>query len=193
MADREHWDLHDRSRRIGVWSWCEQQLFGVLGDWATSTPDPTVAVFFGEMARRHAWHSQLFFERLPELASVDAEQLVAAPGRATDALFDAVSAAAGDADSDRGVSTLVRFVAAYRVVLPLLVGEYQTARTTVSVVAEPALGRALDLVLRDDQEEWARAQPLFAGLLTDAHSARSAAEAQLRLELLAVETASLSR
>jgi hypothetical protein len=192
MADPTHWDLHDRSRRIGVWAWCERQLFAALGSWAQTTPDPAVAVFFGEMARRHAWHAELFFDRLPELASVDAEQLVVASGPATEALFDAV-AAAGESASHEDHSALVRIVAVHRVALPLLVGEYQAARSTVSAVAEPALGRALDLVLRDDQEEWARAQPLLGRLLGDAEAARSAADQQLRLELLVVDTASLSR
>lgn len=193
MADPTHWDLHDRSRRIGVWAWCERQLFAALGSWAQTTPDPVVAVFFGEMARRHAWHAELFFDRLPELASVDAEQLVAPPGPASAALFQSISEGTGESGSDQGPTALARLVAAHRVVLPLLVGEYQAARSTVSVVAEPSLGRALDLVLRDDQEEWARAQPLLQTLLCDAEAARSAADEQLRLELLVVDTASLSR
>lgn len=181
-------ELHARARTIGQWAWTERRVFECFGAWAGTTPDPAAAVCFGEMSRRHGWHAELWVDRLPELASVDAESLVMPPGADTAVLFDAV------ADDGAGEPSAVRRLsAAYRVLLPLLVTQYRAALATVSAVAEPSLGRWLDLVLRDDLEEWSRGQALLASVLVDETAVHAAAARQLELELLALRTAQLTR
>jgi hypothetical protein len=187
MSDPSPADLHTRAARVGGWVWCERRAFELLGSWAGTTPEPAVAVLFGEMSRRHGWHAELFADRLPELASVDAEALVAAPGPATLALVDAV------ASSEAGTSGTARLVAWYRVLLPSMVAQYRASARTLSSVAEPSLVRWLDIVLRDDLEEWARGQQLTAGLLVDESTVRAAAAHQLELDLLAAPTRLLTR
>ena len=179
-------DLHTRARRVGQWAWLEQRVFELFGAWAGSTEEPDAAVLLGEMSRRHGWHAELFFDRLPELASVDAAALVAAPGPATEALFVGLAAPGEPA-------TLCRLVGAYRVVLPMLVAEYRAASESLSPVAEPSLRRWLEIVLRDDLEEWSRGQELLLAMLVDDDTVRAAGERQLELELLAVLTARLTR
>jgi hypothetical protein len=179
-------DLHTRARRVGQWAWIERQVFELFGGWAGTTDDPAVAVLLGEMSRRHGWHAELFHDRLPELASVDAAALVVAPGPGTLALFAGLRAPAEPA-------ALCRPVGAYRVVLPLLVAEYRAASESLSMVAEPSLQRWLGIVLRDDLEEWARGQVLLASMLGDPDAVRAAGARQLELDLLAVGTGQLTR
>lgn len=174
--------LHDRSRRVGEWVWLERRTFEVMGRWAGSS-DPAAGVLFGEMSRRHGWHSEVLFERLPELASVDADALVRAPGPATEALFGALDAAA---------STLERLVGSYRVLVPTLLGEYRSTAATLSPVAEASLARWLDIVVRDDVEEWCRGDAELRAALVDEAAVRAAGAHQVELEVLAVASAGLT-
>jgi hypothetical protein len=175
--------MHERARQVGAWVWAERRTFEVFGAWSATTPDPAAAVLFGEMSRRHGWHAELFFDRLPELASLDPTSLVAPAGPGSAALLDALA----QGDPPDAPVTLRRLVAAYRVLLPMLVVQYRAARATVSEVAEPSLGRWLDIVLRDDLDEWCRGQDLLATVLTDRSSLASAAERQLELETIALD------
>jgi hypothetical protein len=177
-------DLHARAGRIGQWVWIERRVFECFGSWAGTTELPAVAAHFGEMSRRHGWHAELFFDRLPELASVDAEGLVSSPGRATDAFFDGLTAIAEPV-------ALGRLVAASRVLLPMLLTGYRAAAASSSAVAEPSLRRWLDIVVRDDVDEWCRGQDLLSEVVDDVAAVHAAGSAQLRLDLLAVATGGL--
>jgi hypothetical protein len=179
-------EVHARARAVGHWVWTERRVFECFGDWAGSTPEPAAAVCFGEMSRRHGWHAELLADRLPELASVDAESLVVASGPATESFLESLA-------EDGEASTVGRLSAAYRVLLPLLVTQYRSALATVSEVAEPSLGRWLGIVLRDDLEEWSRGQALLQAALCDELSVRAAAARQLELDLLALRTEQLAR
>ena len=179
-------ELHARARSIGHWVWTERRIFECFGGWAGSTPEPAAAVCFGEMSRRHGWHAELLADRLPELASVDAESLVIPSGPATEAFLASLV-------DDSEPSTVGRLSAAYRVLLPVVITQYGSALATVSEVAEPSLGRWLGIVLRDDLEEWSRGQALLQAALCDEASVRAASARQLELELLALRTGQLAR
>lgn len=178
--------LHDRARRVGEWVWIERRVFETFGRWAGTTGSPAVDVHFGEMSRRHGWHAELFFDRLPELSSVDADALVRSPGPATEAFVVAAAAPPGPA-------VLGPLVAAYRVLLPVLLTEYRDAAESLSPVAEPSLRRWLDIVVRDDVEELCHGLELLDHLVGDADDVRAAADCQVDLELLALATGRLAR
>jgi hypothetical protein len=175
-----------RAARLGAWVWCERRWFEVLGAWSTSTPDPTATVLFGEMSRRHGWHAELFWDRLPELSSLDAASLVRSPGPATERLFDALRELDGEPVDVR------RLTGAYRVVLPLLVTEYRGALATTSPVAEPSLQRWLQLVLTDDLDEWAQGESTLRRALCTPEALEAALETQGELERMALESAALT-
>lgn len=186
MPDGAVPDLFQRAERVGVWCWCERRLFELLGSWSGTTPEPDVAVFFGEMSRRHGWHAELLFDRLPELSALDAASLVVSPGAATSALFDGL-------DGVDGPSAAARLAGVHRVVLPLLITQYRSAIASASPVAEPSLARWLDIVVRDDLDEWSRARALLARCLVDESSVRAAVGHQLDIELAALATDALTR
>lgn len=175
--------VHERARRIGEWVWLERRTFELMGRWA-GTSDPAAAVLFGEMSRRHGWHAEVFFDRLPELASVDAESLVRPPGPATEELVETVGAAS---------ATLERLVGAYRVLVPMLVAEYRSTVPMLSPVAEGSLARWLGIVVRDDLEEWCRGDALVRDLLIDEGAVRAAGQHQMALELRVPATSRLTR
>ncbi len=179
-------DLLARAARLGEWVWSERRWFEILGAWSTSTPEPGATVLFGEMSRRHGWHAELFWDRLPELSSLDAASLVRSPGPATERLFDALGALDGEAAAVR------RLTGAYRVVLPLLVTEYRGALGSTSPVAEPSLQRWLQLVLTDDLDEWARGESALRAALGTPESLDLALGTQGELERLALDSAGLT-
>ena len=178
-------DLLTRAARLGKWIWCERRWFEVLGAWATTTPEPGAAVLFGEMSRRHGWHAELFWDRLPELSSLDPDPLVRCPGPATAQLFDDVASLADEPVAVR------RLTGAYRVVLPMLVAEYRGALASTSPVAEPSLQRWLQLVLSDDLDEWARGESELRSVIADADELEVALATQRALELQALRSAGL--
>lgn len=176
--------LHDRATRIGQWTWFEQRWFEQLGRWAGTSGHPAVDVLFAEMSRRHGWHAQVLAERLPELASVDASSLVQPAGPGVLAVLDAL----GSLDAEP--PAVARMVAAYRVVLPAQLADYRRTLGGVSPVAEPSLVRWLGLIVRDDLEEWARANDLLSELV-DPGSVDTAARVQAGLERLVAASSGL--
>ena len=178
-------DLHERAARLGHCTWVERRCFEILGAWSTDTTPATVAVHFGTMSRRHGWHAELLRDRLPELASVDAESLVRAPGSGTERLLDGLAGCGADGDG------LARCVGTYQVVLPLLVGAYRELQSQLSSVAEPSLVRWLRIVIDDDLQEWADGELLLRSLLVDDAAVGAASEVQHQMELLALRAEGL--
>jgi hypothetical protein len=179
-------DLLARAARLGEWVWCERRWFEVLGAWSTSTPEPAATVLFGEMSRRHGWHAELFWDRLPELSTLDAASLVRSPGPATERLFEALGTLDGEPVDVR------RLVGAYRVVLPMLVAEYRGALASSSPVAEPSLQRWLQLVLADDLDEWGRGESELRAAVRTPEVLDAALGTQGELERLALDSAGLT-
>lgn len=175
-------DLHARATRLGHCVWVERRCFEVLGAWSGTTEQPRAAVHFGTMSRRHGWHAELLSDRLPELASVDPEALVRAPGGGTEALLDELAACGPDGDG------LARCVGMYRVVLPVLVGAYRGLMAHLSPVAEASLSRWLRIVVDDDLAEWADGEVLLRSMLVDADSIDRAVELQRRMEHVALRS-----
>lgn len=147
-----------RAERVGQLVWVERQVFERFGVWAGATGLDAVDVAYGELSRRHGWHAQVLFERLPELSVLDPESVVTAPGPATTALFEHL-ASLGDAPA------VTRWWVTHRVVLPLLVAALRAVRASVDPTAEPALDRWLRIVLDDDVEELLRGDELARRLV----------------------------
>jgi hypothetical protein len=178
-------DLHERAARLGHCTWVERRCFEILGAWSSDTTAARAAVHFGTMSRRHGWHAELLRDRLPELASVDAESLVRAPGDGTERLMDGLAACGPDGDG------LARCVGTYQVVLPVLVGAYRELESRLSPVAEPSLARWLRIVIDDDLQEWADGELLLRSLLVDEAAVDAASQVQHQMELLALRSSGL--
>ena len=177
---------------VGEYRWIEATLFATLGAWVTDLPLAGVQVLLDAQSMRHAWHAELFAERLPVRAG-------AAPdGLTPPSLFAAldgievpeVGPGSSWPPADRAGAprpgALPRLAGLYRVVVPRLVTTYTRHLRVTVPVADGPLRRALRLVLRDEVEDWLAGERLVQRLVQRPHDVAAVYEFQEHLESVAV-------
>jgi hypothetical protein len=133
----------------------ERRLFELLGGWAPEVPEPEAKLLFRVHSFRHAAHA----ERLAEVGFDGSAGL-----EAVAALVEEVVEEADDTQS--------RLFGAYRVILPALVAGYAGAQTSA-----PAIARALDEILAEDEVDVQEGQGLLAKLSSEPMHAEGAERA----------------
>jgi hypothetical protein len=159
-----------QARLLGGYQWIERRLFEVLGAWVESESLPEAQLLFDVYSQQHAWHAELFAERMPVVDAVDAEALTVPPNRAIEQMFTELagpSVAAGGHPSGRrpGGGTLLRLVGLSRVVLPRLVTGYDIHQRRAGTVSDAPLLRSFRFVLQDEIEQWQAVEALAQTLL----------------------------
>ena len=189
------WDV--TAALVGEYRWIESALFGILGSWVTEMPVAGVQVHLDAQSMRHAWHAELFAERLPVRAGIDPDALTV-PSSASAALLAALCGIEEPhqgpgstwpvADEDRvpRPGALPRLAGLYRVVLPRLVTSYTRHLRVVAPVADAPLARALQLVLRDGVDDWMAGERLVQRLVHRPHDVAAVYDFQEGLESVAV-------
>ena len=173
--------IREAAARVGAYRWAEQRLFRLTGGWAGApSVSDSVRVHLFEMSAQHAWHAELWAQRLPVLAGMDPERLTRPLGRSMGPVLTAVGL--GEADERDWLTGL------YRVALPRLLVTYREHLARVAPVAEAPVARALALVVRDEHEQLLAGEALLQSLLVTAEGVRRAAELQRSLETLLVGT-----
>ncbi|HEX2272501.1 MAG TPA: hypothetical protein VHG90_01340 [Acidimicrobiales bacterium] len=124
--------------------WLETRLYEVLGAWVAVEPDPEVKSAFAAHSLRHAWHAEVWRERVPKVAHLDADALTVPAGEAVAGMVGALEEAAG-ADQ-----TIERLVGVARLVLPRLVAAYRVRLEAAHPLADGPTVRWLGLVLADE-------------------------------------------
>ncbi len=182
---------------VGEYRWIETALYAVIGGWVADLPLAGVQVHLDAQSMRHAWHAELFADRLPVRSGVDPDALTR-PSPVTAALLGALDGTgpAGDVPDPPGVAAdhgpasrpgaLPRLAGLYRVVLPRLVTTYTRHLRVASTVADAPLRRALTLVLRDETEDWLAGERLVQRLVNRPHDVAAVYEFQEHLESVAV-------
>ena len=190
--------LDAQARLVGSYLWVERRLFEVLGSWVASEPVPEAQVLFDVYSQQHAWHAELFADRLPALDSVDPDTLVLPPSAEVDRMLNVLAGVVPDDEhsSPDGAllgregagtpagGTLPRLVGTGRVVLSRLVTGYTFHLRRVSTVAEAPMARCLRLVLRDETEQWQALEALTQALLRRPHDVAVVTGHQQRLEAM---------
>jgi hypothetical protein len=169
---------------VGEYRWIESTLYATLGSWVVDMPIPAVQLQVDAQSMRHAWHAELWAERLPVLAGVDAERL-SVPSRPTQALFAALQRE--ELPGGEGPpGALPRLAALYRVVLPRLVTSYVRHQRVASPITDGPVARALRLVLNDETDDWHTGERLVQRLVTRPHDVEAVYQFQQHLESVVV-------
>ncbi len=190
--------LAETAALMGEYRWVEHALYTVLGQWVTDMPLAAVQVHLDSQSLRHAWHAELWAERLPVRDGVDPDALtVPSPPSAV-----LVSALAGTAVTAGTAGTgltgaawapdeddpfdhpgaLPRLAGLYRVALPRLVTSYERHLRAAAPVTDGPVARALRLVLNDEIEDWRAGERLVQRLVTRPHDVVAVHEFLQRLE-----------
>jgi len=195
--------LDTHARLVGAYQWIERRLFEVLGLWVVSEPVAEARIMFDLFSQQHAWHAELFAERLPALDQVDPDTLTVPPSVEVDRVLSALAGevslgASGDRPEPEpavflaprpgaGIpagGTLLRMVGLGRVVLARLVAGYGLHLQRASTVADAPVRRCLRLVLHDEIEQWQAVEALTQALLRRPHDVAVVSAHQQHLEEL---------
>ncbi len=148
--------LFVQARMVASYRFVEARLFEILGGWVADEPTGEARLFFDAQSRQHAWHAQLFDERLPVFEGFDPDEVTGESFSAVSDVLDRLRAQG---------ETLVRLAGLGRLVLPRLVTGYTVHIERAADVADASLVRALRLVLRDESESWQECEALVQAFL----------------------------
>ena len=161
---------------MGSYQWVERRLFEVLGSWVASEPVPEAQVLFDVYSQQHAWHAELFADRLPALDSVDSDALILPPSAEVERMLGVLAGArarrrpdtpTGSTPDGSGVSDVPGRAARCRVWWASAGWCWPDwSRATPSISdgsrrsSDAPMTRCLRLVLRDETEEWQAVEAL---------------------------------
>jgi hypothetical protein len=192
--------LAEAAALAGGHCWVERRLFEVLGAWSAHTAGADATLALDRHAQHAAWRAAQWWDRLPVLAGVDREALVA-PGRQWRALDgpgldDLVAASAAPDSTDTSAETdgeapggperdhpdVAVLAVAYRVLLPRVVVAYARHLPRTSPLADGPVVRTLGQVRADAAADWAEGEARLQALLVDAAAVDAAAAAAAAAE-----------
>jgi hypothetical protein len=183
--------LFDAAARHGAFHWTERRLYELTGAWAVAPAVPAeIRLHLFETSGQHAWHAQLWWDRLPVLAGVDRELWSRPAGRVVGPMLASLVPSStstedrregGDArggepgpHDDGGWPDLdtrldgVGFLAVLcRLVLPRLGGSYRRHAEELVAATDRPSARALGFVLRDEAEQVDRGEEVLRALERD--------------------------
>lgn len=156
--------LHEAARLNGAYCAIERRLFELTGALAVHLDaPPDMVLLLSASSAEHAWHAELWADRLPVVSGLDHVGLVALTPTLSE-VFEELS--------ERSV--LAQLTGLFRVVLPRLVSSYARHEAVASPASEAPTRRALRLVLRDEREEWVAGEALVERLLDSSEAVQAA-------------------
>lgn len=172
--------VEETARRVGNYKWVEMRLFEVLGGWVATVPELDVKMRLGTHCYKHAWHSELWHKRLPELREMNPERL-------TQPANDEIVAfiAAMTEPEDAGM-TIEKLVGVYRVLIPHKIAAYTYHLNNTSTITDAPTIRSLKFILQDELDDWREGEMTIQSLLETSAEVERAAAHQARLESIMV-------
>lgn len=164
--------------RAANYMWTEAKLFETLGGWVDQVAEPDVAVMLARHSHHHAWHAEMWRDRIPELVHLNPDRTPLPANHDWTRLVEALDTT----DSDK--PTLDRLVGVYRVVIPHLVAAYGFHLRHTNPVADANTIRTLRLVISDLTEDWQEGEESLQRLISSTDLVRIAAARQARLQEL---------
>lgn len=165
-------DLHASGAMLGAYCAIEHRLFETTGSMAAEEAyPPEIQLYLDAVSHQHAWHAELWADRLPRTAAIDAEALVVLP-----APVEEVFGGLGS------LGPLERLAGLFRVLLPRLVVSYSRHASQTSAAADAPVARALHLVVRDETDELVAGESLVQRVLGTPEAVRAAGATVVDLE-----------
>ena len=170
--------VEETARRVGNYKWAEMRLFEVLGGWVATVPELDVKMVLGRHTYHHAWHSELWHKRLPELREMNPDRLTKPANDAFVTFMDAVR------EPEAPEHTIEKLVGVYRVLIPRFIAAYTFHRNATSRITDAPTIRSLDFALQDEFEDWRDGEMLIQSLLDTPEKVARAGRRQEELEQL---------
>ena len=172
--------VEETARRVGHYKWTEMRIFELMGGWVATVPELDIKLRLGTHCYHHAWHSELWHKRLPELREMNPERLTLPPNDEYVAFTDALG------EPEAPEQTIEKLVGLYRVLLPRLIAAYTYHLNNTSEITDAPTIRSLKFCLQDDIEEWREGEMLVQSLLDSPEEIKRASVHQARLETLLI-------
>jgi len=173
-------DVEETARRVGHYKWIETKLFEALGGWVATVPELDVKLRLGTHCYHHAWHAELMNKRLPELREMKPERLTVPPNNELVAFVDAMT------EPEDAGQTLEKLVGVYRVLIPHKIAAYTYHRNNTSTITDVPTIRSLDMMLRDEFNDWRDGEMMIQSLIESPDDVDRASARQSELEKLMV-------
>jgi hypothetical protein len=166
--------------RVGNYKWIEMRLFEAMGGWVATVPELDVKMRLGTHCYEHAWHSELWHKRLPELREMNPERLTVPANDEVVAFVEAMT------EPEAPEQTIEKLVGVYRVLIPHKIAAYTYHLNNTSRITDAPTIRSLNLILNDELNDWRDGEMLLQSLIDSEDEVRRAADHQARLESLLV-------
>src|SRR5438552_464571 len=140
-------DVEESARRVGHYKWIEMRLFEAIGGWVATVPELDIKMRLGTHCYHHAWHSELWHKRLPELREMNPDRLCVPPNDEFVTFVDAVT------EPEAPELTIEKLVGVYRVLIPHKIAAYTYHLNATSTITDAPTIRSLKFVLQDEVDE----------------------------------------
>lgn len=167
--------VEETAKRVGHYKWIEMRIFELMGGWVATVPELDIKLRLGTHCYHHAFHSELWHKRLPELREMNPDRMTVAPNAEFEAFVEALGA------PEASDLTIEKMVGLYRVLLPYLIAAYTYHRNNTSSITDSPTIRSLDFCLQDDMEEWREGEMIIQSLIQTPEDAQRAASHQAEL------------
>ena len=171
------WTVEESVERIVNYKWAEERISAALGGWVATIPELDVKAMLGPACYQHAWHADLWRQRLPELK--EANEHRSEP--ANDAFVTFMDELTSPDDADL---TVEKLVGVYRVLVPHLLAAYTFHRHVTSDIVDAPTVRILGFMLDDDHRQLVEGEMMIQDLASDPKLRERAGKWHTHLDVL---------
>jgi hypothetical protein len=162
------------------------RLFEALGGWIATIPEIDIKMRLGVHCYHHAWHSELWHKRLPELREMNPDRLTVPPNDEWVEFMDALT------EAEAPELTIEKLTGIFRVLLPHKIAVYTFHLNATSRITDAPTIRSLRFILQDEMEDWRDGEMILQSLLTDDSAVDRASARQAQLEKLLVRSGGMA-
>jgi hypothetical protein len=154
--------IADIARLAGSYKWCELQIAAALGSWSDAIPESSASALCGSHAHIHAWHADLWNDRIPTLWDTDNAHLVQPPHTEAESAIQRLS------NHEKLATTAQKLDAMYCDVLPMLREMYTIHLKAIDSRIDPPTARILELCITDTDKHIALGTSVLDAVLKSA-------------------------